>query len=116
MKVSKPPMAPVDVQTSCDFVTWHDAPSISYEEIDSYHVQFVNSAKNKEFTIHLDASATFYSLHELNEILKKELTYVQVTSIFSKTFSINFLSFFWFLDSSGLEESLRKIQSTKGTR
>ena len=67
-------MEPVDVQTSCDLVTWRDSPSISYEEIDSYHVQFVNSAKDKEFTIHLDASATLYSLHELNEVLKKDLT------------------------------------------
>ena len=82
-------MAPVYVQT-CDLATWCDVPSISYKEIDSYYVQFVKSAKNKEFIIHLDASATFYSLHELNEILKKELTHVQVTIVFWKHLSILF--------------------------
>ena len=84
MKVSKPPMVPVDVQTLCDLVTWRDSPSISYEEIDGYHVQYVNNARDREFTIHLDASATFYNLHdhELNEILKKELTYIQVSIVF----------------------------------
>ena len=82
MKVPQPPMAPVDVRTSCDLVTWYDAASISYEEIDSYRAQFVNSAKDVEFIIRLDASATFYNFHKLNEVLKKELTFVQVTSIF----------------------------------
>ena len=91
MKVSKPPIAPVHVQTSCDLVTWCDAPSISCEEIDSYTVQFVNSARNKEFIIHLDASATFYSLHDLNEVLIKELAYVKVAGIFCKLLAINFL-------------------------
>ena len=96
MKVSKPPIAPVDIQTSCDLVAWRDAPRISYEEIDGYHVQFVNSARDKEVTIHLDASATFYSLHELNEVLKKQLsmTYVQVTIVFLETFYLVF-SFFY---------------------
>ena len=71
MKVSKPPIAPVDVQTSCDLVTWRDTPNTSYEEIVGYHVLFVNSAMDKEFIIHLHPSATYYSLHELNKILKK---------------------------------------------
>ena len=95
MKVSKPPIAPVDVQTSCDLITWRDAPSISYEEVDSYHVLFVNSARDKEFTIHLDASATFYRLHELKEVLKKQLsmTYVQVTIVFLETLILSIIFF-----------------------
>ena len=78
MPVSEPPPPPVDIQSSCDLVTWHNAPNISYDDIIGYEIRLVNSAKTKEVVKRLDASATFYSLDELSEPLKSELTSVQV--------------------------------------
>ena len=79
MPVSEPPSPPVDIQTSCDQVAWHNAPNISYDDITGYEIRLVNSAKDKEVVKRLDASATFYNLDELNETLKSELVSVQVT-------------------------------------
>ena len=70
---------PVDIQTSCDLVTWRNAPNISYFDITGYEIQFINSATSEELTEHVDASATFYNLNNLNETFKSDLTYVQVS-------------------------------------
>ena len=76
--VSEPPPPLVDIQSSCDLVTWRNAPNISYDDITGYEIRLVNSAKTKEVVKRLDASATFYNLDELGEPLKSELTSVQV--------------------------------------
>ena len=78
MPVSVPPSPPVDIQSSCDLVTWHNAPNISFDDITGYEIRLVNSARTKEVVKLLDASATFYNLDELSEVLKSELTSVQV--------------------------------------
>ncbi len=78
MSVSEPPPPPVDIQSSCELVTWHNAPNISFDDIIGYEIRLANSAKNKVVVEHLDASATFYKLDKLDETLKNELTSVQV--------------------------------------
>ena len=78
MPVSEPPPPPVDIQSSCDLVTWHNAPNISYDDITGYDIRLINSATNKEVIRHLDASATFYILDQEDETLKHESTIVQV--------------------------------------
>ena len=78
MPVSVPPPPPVDIQSSCDLVTWHNAPNTSFDDITGYEIRLVNSARTKEVVKLLDASTTFYNLDELSEILKSELTSVQV--------------------------------------
>ena len=74
-----PPPPPVDIQTSCDLVTWRNAPNISYDDITEYDIRLVNIAKYEE-VIRVDASATFYSLHEINETFFIEPTTVQVNN------------------------------------
>jgi hypothetical protein len=59
-------------------VAWRNAPNISYDDIIGYEIQFINSAMNQNVTEHLDASASFYNLDNLNEAFKSGLTYVQV--------------------------------------
>ena len=76
------PPAPVDIQTFCDLVVWRNAPNISYGDITGYEIKLINLATNEEVNISLDASATFYSLNELeDEILKHESTLMQVIII-----------------------------------
>ena len=77
--VLEPPPPPVDIQASCDLVVWHNAPNISYDVITGYDIRLVNNVTNKEVVKHLDASATFYSFDELNETLKTESSFVQVS-------------------------------------
>jgi hypothetical protein len=79
--LSEPLPPPVDIQTSCDLVVWRNAPNISYEDITGYEIKLLNLATNNEEVIisdYLNASATFYSLHWLNETLKSGSTFVQV--------------------------------------
>ena len=76
--VSEPPPPPVNIQSSCDLVTWHNAPNVSFDDIIGYEIRLSNSARSKEVVKHLNASATFYKLDELSETLKSELTSVQV--------------------------------------
>ena len=78
MPVPEPPPPPVDIQSSCDHVAWHNAPNTSFDDVTGYEIRLVNSAKDKEVVTHLDASATFYNLDKLSETLKNELTSVQV--------------------------------------
>jgi hypothetical protein len=67
---------------------WRNAPNISYEDIAGFEILLFNSAVNnhEEFAVrdYIDASATFYSLIWLNETLKMESTFVQVSVIKSK--------------------------------
>ena len=79
--VSAPIPPPVDIQTFCDLVVWRNAPNISYDDITGYDIRLVNSAINKEVVTHVDASAMFYSLEELDKTLKSELTFVQVAEL-----------------------------------
>ena len=78
-QISEPLPPPVDIQTSCDLVVWHNAPNISYEDVAGYMIQLINSDVEKvNISDYVDASATFYSLDKLNETLKSESTFVQV--------------------------------------
>ena len=76
-----PPPPPIDIQTSCDLVVWHNAPNISYEDITGYEIQLINSAANDEEVIisgYSNASTTFYSLNWINETFRSESTLVEV--------------------------------------
>ena len=77
--VSEPPPPPVNIQTSCDLVTWHKTLNTSCEEIVGYEIRLVNLVTHEEVVDYLDASATFYSLENVNETLKNESTSVQVS-------------------------------------
>ena len=78
MPATVPPPPPVDIQSSCDLVTWHNAPNTSFDDITGYEIRLVNSAMDKEVIIHLDPSATFYNLDHEDETFKHESTLVQV--------------------------------------
>ena len=83
-RISEPLPPPVDIQTSCDLVMWHNAPNISYEDITGYMIQLIISDVEKvnisDYVriYFVDASATFYSLDGLDEALKSESTFIQV--------------------------------------
>ena len=81
MPVSEPSLPPVDIHSSCNLVTWHNAPNVSCDDITAYEIRLVNSAGTKEVVKRIDASATFYNLNELSETLKSELTSVQVLTL-----------------------------------
>ena len=85
MKVPKPLMPPVDVQTSCDLVTWRRPPNTSLHEVDGYHLRFTSSGmhmnEGAEIIVHVNPFATFDSLTELNHVTNKEMVAVQVTNI-----------------------------------
>ena len=80
-----PPPSPVHVQAFCSHVVWRNFPNVSCDIISGYDVRLVNPAINQNVTRHVDALATFYSLHSLDDSpLKRESATVQ--------FSIYFLS------------------------
>ena len=77
--VTELPSSPIDIQAFCDLIVWRNAPNISYDDIDGYDIRLLSQATNEEVVIRLDTSATFYSLDQLNETLKHESTFIQVS-------------------------------------
>ena len=62
-------------------MVWRNVPNISYDYIIGYDIRLVNNATNEEVVKRLDTSAMFYNFDELNETLKSDLTFVQVSNM-----------------------------------
>ena len=70
---------PVEVQAFCSHVVWRNSPNISCDIINGYDVRLVNPTTNQSVIRRVDASSTFYHLHQIDDApLKTDSTNVQV--------------------------------------
>lgn len=73
------PPKPVDVQSFCSHIVWRNPPNTSFEDITGYDIRLVDPETHREITRQVDTSATFYSLHQIDDsLLKKDSTVIQV--------------------------------------